>query len=192
MEGWVTMGMGRHLQQVFSHPINLGSFWRWFHPKKPCSVCLQLGAAACCGGAGGNSLQSTPNMSVPSMRLQYRNNSRPAKLNTSCSPSYWHFAFCQGSGEEADKQPSALSCGSELGEGMWRKPLLIIQAEAASASCLRSGKLRHSPSVCMHWAPPGAPPCPALPQLLSSAPGTAPALPLFNGEVISQRCLKLP
>lgn len=79
-------------------PSIWGSLRRCFHPKKPFLVWLQL-------GAGGNSLASTPNVSVPSMRLQYRNNSRPAKLNTSCSPSYWHFAFCQGSGEEAGKQP---------------------------------------------------------------------------------------
>lgn len=190
------MGIGRHLQQVFSHPISLGSLWRWFHPKKPFLMCLQLGADACCGGAGGEQLASAPNVSVPSMRLQYRNNSRPAKLNTSCSRSYWHFAFCQGSGEEAGKQPSAPSCGSGLGEGLRRKPLPIVRVEAASAAmalCLSSGKLRHGPLVCMHWAPPGAPPCPALPQLPSLSPPALRLLPaLLNGEVISQRCLKLP
>lgn len=49
------------------------------------------------------------------MYFQYRNNSRPAKLNTSCSRSCWHFAFCQGSREEAGRQPLTLSISKKGG-----------------------------------------------------------------------------
>lgn len=159
------------------------------------------------------------------MHLQCRNNSHPAKLNTSCSQSCWHFAFCRGSREEVGKQPFTLSCSKEVAcsceleegsSGLEKIPLrasrlrqlqqpLLLRLPWEPRGLCTGGNRGAGTLVSTHKRVHPAPSCPGLPQRGQILPGggfaraaeLAPQAPrllraLFNGEVISQRCLKLP